>query len=165
MIIRCAVEEDAAAFLTCVKQLDEETKFMLFEPGERDVTIEDQARTLRKIQDSGHSIYFIALEDDRIVGFIAGIGSSIKRISHSLMIVIGILKDYHGQGIGTQLFNRIEEWAKEHGKERLELTVMTHNEHALGLYKKQGFEIEGTKRHSLMIDGQSINEYYMAKLI
>ena len=47
----------------------------------------------------------------------------------------------------------------------LELTVMTHNTAGIALYKKQGFAIEGTKRHSLLINGQFIDEFYMSKLL
>jgi RimJ/RimL family protein N-acetyltransferase len=32
-------------------------------------------------------------------------------------------------------------------------------------YKKMGFEIEGTKRHSLFVNGKYIDEYYMAKFL
>lgn len=47
---------------------------------------------------------------------------------------------------------------------RLELSVMTHNQAALALYIKNGFEIEGTKRKSLIIDGEWVDEYYMSKI-
>jgi RimJ/RimL family protein N-acetyltransferase len=40
---------------------------------------------------------------------------------------------------------------------------MVHNERAIALYKKMGFEIEGTKKRSMRIDGQYVDEYYMAK--
>jgi len=165
MIIRRTVEEDAAAFVHFANQLDAETKFMMFEPGERNTTVEDQARIFRRTQDSSESIYLIAVEGDAIVGFIAGIGSSLRRISHRLMVVVGILEEYQGQGIGTKLFAELEQWAIEQGKQRLELTVMTHNEQGLSLYRKQGFEIEGTKKHSLVVDGKSIDEFYMSKII
>jgi RimJ/RimL family protein N-acetyltransferase len=48
---------------------------------------------------------------------------------------------------------------------RLELTVVTENQAGLQLYKKMGFEIEGTKRQSLYIDGKFVDEYYMSKLV
>ncbi|MFJ7744700.1 hypothetical protein [Peribacillus sp. NPDC097295] len=38
-------------------------------------------------------------------------------------------------------------------------------EAGVALYKKVGFEIEGTKRNSLVIHGKSYNEYYMAKIL
>ncbi len=42
---------------------------------------------------------------------------------------------------------------------------MTYNTAGIALYKKMGFEIEGTKRNSLFIDGKYVDEYYMSKLL
>lgn len=68
-------------------------------------------------------------------------------------------------GLGTSLFQQLEKWAINQNIVRLELTVVTQNEAGIGLYKKSGFEIEGTKRKSLLIDGKCFDEYYMSKLI
>ena len=92
-------------------------------------------------------------------------GGNAKRNKHSVYLVIGILAQYRGLGIGTKLFEQLEKWAKEQNIHRLELTVVTRNEAGLRLYKKMGFEIEGTKRHSLYIDGKFVDEYYMSKLL
>ncbi|WP_342768304.1 hypothetical protein [Falsibacillus pallidus] len=45
------------------------------------------------------------------------------------------------------------------------MTVVSENGRAVALYKKIGFEIEGTKKDSLLIDGTFVNEYYMGKLL
>lgn len=87
------------------------------------------------------------------------------RMRHSAYIVTGIVKNYIGHGIGTKLFVELENWCKLNDIHRLELTVMCHNFVAVALYKKMGFEIEGIKKHSLLIDGQYVDEYYMAKLL
>ncbi len=47
---------------------------------------------------------------------------------------------------------------------RLELQVYTDNEAAIGLYKKFGFEIEGTLRRMSFRDGQYVDAYAMARL-
>ena len=59
----------------------------------------------------------------------------------------------------------LESWAMENNCHRLELTVMSHNERAVALYTKCGFEREGVKRDSLFVNGKYVNEYYMSKLI
>jgi RimJ/RimL family protein N-acetyltransferase len=82
-----------------------------------------------------------------------------------MYIVIGILQSYSGQGIGAKLFERLEQWAREEEFHRLELTVMTHNHRAIGLYNKMGFKVEGVKKHSLFVNGEYVDEYYMSKLI
>lgn len=63
------------------------------------------------------------------------------------------------------MFDYMIQWAKKSQLHRLELTVIEHNEQAVHLYKKMGFEVEGVKRNSLLIDGQYVNELYMAKLL
>ena len=67
-------------------------------------------------------------------------------------------------GLGSELMAELENWARAHGFTRLELTVMTDNEPAKRLYAARGFEIEGTKRRSLLVDGQYVDELYMSKL-
>ncbi|MFL8936791.1 GNAT family N-acetyltransferase [Rossellomorea oryzaecorticis] len=80
-------------------------------------------------------------------------------------LVAGILKEYRGQGAGTLLFQAVEEWAVIHGISRLELTAVTRNTPGIALYKKCGFQVEGTKRNSLIINGDYHDEYYMSKLL
>lgn len=100
-----------------------------------------------------------------MVGYLIAIGGRVKRTKHSAYLVIGILEEYRGRGIGTSLFQRLEEWAINSNISRLELTVVTQNEAGIALYKKSGFEIEGIKRKSLMIDDEFYNEYFMSKLL
>ena len=87
-----------------------------------------------------------------------------NRIKHSAYIVVGILKEYCGKGVGTRLFNNLLEWTELNGITRLELTVMTNNEKAIKLYKKFGFEIEGIKKNSMIVEGKYVDEYYMARV-
>lgn len=48
---------------------------------------------------------------------------------------------------------------------RLELTVIKDNIKAFNLYRKMGFILEGEKVHSLIINGEPVNEYYLYKLL
>ena len=47
MIIRTICKSDAEQFLNLCKQLDDETQFMLLEPGERKTTLEEQRIKLK----------------------------------------------------------------------------------------------------------------------
>ena len=47
---------------------------------------------------------------------------------------------------------------------RLELTVFVDNEPALALYRKFGFEVEGTLRDYGFRDGRYVDAYLMARL-
>lgn len=164
MPVRKIEREDAEQFLGMLKQLDNETKFMLYEPGERTTTVEEAEANIDEADKSG-SLILVAEVDGRIVGFLSADKGFANRIKHSAYIVIGILDGYSGMGIGNSLFTEMEKWAVSNKITRLELTVMCHNERAVKLYKKMGFVIEGTKKNSLVVDGQYVDEYYMGKLL
>ncbi|SKC68724.1 GNAT family N-acetyltransferase [Maledivibacter halophilus] len=164
MIIRKINIDDAKEFLDMLKQLDRETKNMLYEENERKTT-EDEMRTQIKDILESNSLILISEMDDKLVGFLSADRGFANRIKHSAYIVIGILKEYRGKKIGSRLFQEVERWAKDNSITRLELTVMKHNKGGVNLYKKMGYEIEGVKAKSLIVDGKYVDEYYMAKLI
>ncbi|PLS06681.1 GNAT family N-acetyltransferase [Neobacillus cucumis] len=165
MLIREIKPDDAGSFINLIKKVESEYEFMLLEPGERKMVEEEQKKRLEVMRKSYNSTIFIAKEDKQLIGYLIAMGGNAKRNKHSVYLVIGILAEYRGRGIGTKLFEQLENWGKEHSVHRLELTVVTQNEAALQLYKKMGFEIEGTKKQSLYIDGKFVDEYYMSKLI
>ena len=164
-IIREIKEEDAENFLALCRQLDEENKFMMLEPGERKTSLAEQEQRIREILATDNQVIFVAEEHGSLAGYVAANGGRFARNQHEAYIVIGILEALTSRGIGTALFEHLEEWARSHGVHRLELTVMVHNRRGVGLYQKMGFAIEGTKKDSLRVDGSYVDEYYMAKLL
>jgi len=164
MIIRELEEKDAEQYLSMLSQLDQETKNMMYEPGERSWEIDFIYRMIENNQQSG-SIILLAIEDEKCVGFLSANRGNYNRIRHAAYIVIGILQEYQGKGLGSALFAELEKWAIRHALIRLELTVMTHNQAGINLYKKNGFEIEGLKKRSILVNNQYVDEYYMAKLL
>ncbi|MBM7600991.1 RimJ/RimL family protein N-acetyltransferase [Virgibacillus halotolerans] len=166
MIIREIMASDAEKFAKLTPQVEASSEYMLWEAGERNVQVEQQLKMIKRIEQKENSTILVAEKDNnKLVGFLMAVGGNAKRNKHSAYIVIGILKDYRGKGIGTNLFEGLEQWAFNHNIHRLELTVVTRNKAGLSLYKKMGFEIEGTKRHSLFIDGEFVDEYDMSKLL
>jgi RimJ/RimL family protein N-acetyltransferase len=165
MLIRKIKTTDAANFLELCQRLDNESKFMMLEPGERQTTIEEQTKWIKNTLKDDISLILVCEIEGRIVGYLYAIRESFNRMRHSAYIVTGILKEFRGQGIGSQLFNELDNWSISNHIHRLELTVMCHNQAGIALYKKMGFKIEGTKKDSLIVDGEYVDEYYMAKII
>ncbi|WP_313800211.1 GNAT family N-acetyltransferase [Cytobacillus sp.] len=165
MLIRCIRPDDSEKFVKLVKTVENESKYMLFEPGERVMEPDQQKRRIEAMEKEGNSTIILAEDHDSLIGYLIAIGSNAKRKKHSAYLVIGILHEYRGRGVGTKLFKYLEEWAIEHHIHRLELTVIANNEAGLGLYKKMGFVTEGIKKHSLLINEEYVDEYYMAKLL
>jgi len=165
MIIRKIKASDAEKFVHLTQQVEGSSEYMLWEAGERNIQPQQQRKMIESIEENENSTIFVAENDNVFMGYLMAIGGNARRGKHSAYIVIGIVEDYRGQGIGTKLFKELEQWASNHNIHRLELTVVTTNEAALVLYKKTGFEIEGTKKHSLFIDGEYVDEFYMSKLL
>lgn len=164
MIIRKVEAKDSERLLNMLKQLDSETKNMMYEPGERKTTPEEMKSNIENINVS-NLLMLIAEEEGNIVGFLTAERGFANRIKHSAYVVIGILESYRGRKIGTKLFEELDKWAEDNRIIRLELTVMAHNEGAIGLYEKMGFRKEGLKEKSLIVDGKYVDEYYMAKIL
>ncbi|MCD2136752.1 GNAT family N-acetyltransferase [Salinicoccus halitifaciens] len=164
MNIRALDESDAAEFLELSKRLDE-SGYMLYDPGERQTSVEDQRKAIAGLKKDDGVYFQVAEVDGNLAGFMAAFRGKLKRNKHSAYLVLGVDAAYRGRGIALSLFSHIFEWAEDQGITRLELTVIKDNAPAFNLYKKMGFTVEGEKVHSLMIDGRPMNEYYMYKLI
>lgn len=158
-----AILDDAQNLWNIMNTLDYETKYMLFEAGERKKDfsiIKSRIENSLKYKD----FFLLAKDDDKIIGYISAQRGNLKRIRHTAYIVVGILKQYTNKKIGSEFFKRLDIWAKENNIKRLELTVVCDNDIAKHLYEKNGFEIEGIKKASMYVDNKYLDEYYMAKI-
>ena len=164
MIIREIDLSDADDFWQMQFELDKETSYMMYEPNERKKN-ENLINNLIMNAVEGKDLLLVAEDENKIIGFISAQRGGPNRIKHTAYIVVGIRKAYHGRGIGSEFFKRLDLWARESSITRIELTVMCRNKVALGLYEKNGFVIEGIKKNAMVVDGELIDEFYMAKLL
>jgi putative acetyltransferase len=87
------------------------------------------------------------------------------RRKHAGSIGMGVHDDWQGKGVGTALMEALIDLADRWlNLTRLELTVYTDNQPALGLYQKFGFETEGTLRGYAFRDGRLVDVYHMARV-
>jgi len=108
----------------------------------------------------------VAERDGQVVGT-AGlhpVGPALRR-RHAMMLGISVLPQAQRQGVGAALMSALcdyaDRWA---GVLRLELTVYVDNAPAMALYRKFGFEIEGTFKAYAMRDGRYVDAHAMARL-
>ena len=163
MKIRKCEINDADNMLKMLLELDKETEYMLFEADERPNDI-NRVKAMINQSVNGDNLLLIATEDDNIIGFLSAQRGILRKIKHTAYIVVGIREKFRGKGIGKRLFCDLDLWAKENNISRLELTVMCPNSIAKQLYEKNGFEVEGTKRNAIFMNGKYIDEYYMSKI-
>lgn len=164
MIIREAQVADAERFLTLLKEIDDSNR-MLFNPGERKTTVDQQKKVLERFVNDERSVFLVAEKAGEFLGYLGLVSDDFERRRHIGRIVIGVSEKSRGQGIGTKLFESIFKWVEGKSFKRIELTVIKDNESAYHLYQKMGFELEGEKVAALLIDGEFVNEMYMYKLL
>ena len=73
-----------------------------------------------------------------------------------------VAKTHRRLGIGRALLEQAVEWARGVGVTKLELHVFPHNEPAIRLYERFGFEREGFRRGHFRNGGQLIDAILMA---
>ncbi len=164
VIIRQAETADAERLVSLMADA-ERSGFMLFEPGERQIAPDQLSKRIAAVEQDEKSAILLADDTGELKGYLFIIGNNPQRTSHSVYLAIGIGEASRGQGVGTRLFEQLDAWAEEKKIHRLELTVMIHNRAGVALYQKAGFKIEGIKKNSLKVNGEYIDEYFMAKLL
>jgi ribosomal protein S18 acetylase RimI-like enzyme len=156
--------EDFSRFNSLLKTIESESNNMLRDPSERTTTDEEQKKSITRILSSTHSTFLVAEESDQLLGFIAILGDDLNKKRHSKYIAMGIRSEFQGKKIGSALMEEAISFCSQQNASRIELTVITTNLKAVSLYKKFGFEIEGTRRNSLMVQGHLVDEYLMSRV-
>ena len=113
----------------------------------------------------GHYV-FVACVGDEVVGH-AGLhpAANSPRRAHAMMLGMAIPTPWQGKGVGTALMRALCDFADGWlNVIRLELTVFTDNERAIALYRKHGFEIEGTHKAYALRAGRYVDTHCMARI-
>ncbi|KAF1042464.1 MAG: L-amino acid N-acetyltransferase AaaT [Herbaspirillum frisingense] len=110
------------------------------------------------------SMHLLAVLDGKVIGQ-AGLRRFAGRRAHAAGLGLGVHDDYLGRGVGSALMRELVDVAdKWLDIRRLELTVFTDNAAAITLYRKFGFEVEGTHRAYAFRDGRHVDALAMARL-
>ncbi|MCM1991875.1 GNAT family N-acetyltransferase [Oceanirhabdus seepicola] len=165
ILITTPTKEDAKEVLEFRKCAYEESDFLLRYPDELNITEEQQGNFLDKMIESQLNVFICLKVGNKIIANSNVNGNDKRKCRHIGSIGISIRKDYWGKGLGTKLFEKILEWADEMNISRLTLEVDATNERGIALYKKFGFEIEGThKMTTRLSDGTFRDSYSMARI-
>ena len=155
LVIRTAEINDAADLIEYLRQMGDETKYLLREPDEFDMTVKEEQEFIKKRLDKPNKLHILAEIDGRIVGALGYDGGDFKRSRHKGELGVSVLKAYWGMGIGTALMEVLIEWAKESDIIRkLNLKVRADNARARELYERFGFKQEGYLTREFIIDGE-----------
>jgi RimJ/RimL family protein N-acetyltransferase len=164
-VLRIAGPNDAVALMKLKQRLDEQTSFMLLEPAERDTSTQALARHLEEVSRSENSLVIVADRRRDLAGYVELAGGKFRRNRATTHVIIGVLAEASGKGVGTALLEEAKRWAASRGLHRIELNVMAHNHRAIALYERMGFVREGRRVDCLLVDGKFLDELYMAMIL
>jgi ribosomal protein S18 acetylase RimI-like enzyme len=107
-------------------------------------------------------LQFVAMVGDKVVGWCDIVSGRHDAKRHSGVLAIGVVLEYRGRGIGSDLMMRAIASARRRHLTRIELTVRADNRAAIALYKSMGFKPEGVHRNAIRIDGKYFDQLAMA---
>ena len=108
----------------------------------------------------------VACVDGEAVGSLGLEASTRWRMRHVATLGMGVRDDWQGKGVGTALMEAALDLADNWlNLTRVELRVYVDNAPAIALYKKFGFEIEGTHRRMAFRNGEYVDGYSMARVV
>ena len=157
--IRTADPSDAEAILKCYTA-----------PLAARNTLQIPYRSLESVREqltkSGEGDHLLVAEiEGEVVGVIGLQTSSRPRVNHKAEVGMMVHDDWQGKGVGAALMRAVIELAdKWLNLTRIELSVFTDNESAIALYRKFGFEIEGTLRKYAFRDGEFVDAFAMGRI-
>lgn len=162
MQIRVLLPEDAAEFREVRLRglLEEPTAFASSHEEEDSTPVEEVARRLLP---KAEGIVLGAFDAARLAGVVGVQREGMKKLGHKAFIWgMYVLPEARAQGCGAMLMRHALDhaWHTLHVRQ-VNLGVHTLNESALRLYRRFGFEIFGTERGALLVDGCPQDEHHM----
>jgi len=158
-------EEHAQGLLDYLKQISEETEFVLRYPEEVNYTLEGEKRLIESMKESPYDAFLTVTVDGKVAGNCHLMLQSGLKTRHRGSVAIALTKEYWGLGIGTVLFGELIRIAQENPEvNQLELEVIEGNDRAIALYKKMGFTEYGVRPNAIVLkDGRVLSEIMMLR--
>lgn len=160
LIIREAKPKDAEEIILMVKQVMKETGFFPHTAEEFNITVDNEIEYMKST-----ALFLLAEIDGKIAGSATLDRSDLKKLNHNVTFGITILKEYCGLGIGSILMEKVIEWTKSEGVEKIELEVFENNISAIKLYNKFGFIEEGRRKKMIKTDEGYLDMIIMGRFI
>ena len=114
----------------------------------------EERRYLRAVRRHPHAAVFVAEDRGKVVGRLSLSRDTHPASSHVADLGLMVAAGHRRRGIGWGLLEAAVDWAREVGVTKLELHVFPHNEAAIRLYERFGFDREGyRRRHYRREDG------------
>lgn len=164
-IIRTIEASDAKSFINLQEEIFSETEFMYNVPNELELTVQQLRKNQSYWKKPKTRTILVCIVEGEFAGYAIIHGYKHLKVKHVASVHLAVKAEHQRQGIGQTLMEEAENWSKERAITRLELSVMTHNDHAIQLFEKMGYQHEGKRNQSIMINNLFFDEYMMSRKI
>lgn len=143
--VRRARPGDATALVALAESVASEPEGWLISDGSWRTSGEERRflRALRRYEDAA---VFVAEAPEGIVGRLSLGRDPHPASRHVADLGLMVAASHRRRGVGKALMEQAVEWARDVQVRKLELHVFPHNEGAIALYERFGFEREGLRR-------------------
>lgn len=167
IIFRSITPDDAETFLKFREQVPHDSTHTMQYVGMQFPSVEETAKRLATQQDDKVILNIGAFDGEKVIGYL---NFRMQNPEHPWVQHLGqfgmmVLKEYWGHGIGKKLLELQEVHARNHGITRIEAMVRVKNDRGVKLYEHSGYKIEGTRKQGAKINGESHDEYFIAKIL
>jgi RimJ/RimL family protein N-acetyltransferase len=165
VVLRNAEPSDAEALIRYLRRTAGETSFLIREPDEITLTVEQERNFIQSKIDADRELMLIASIGGRQIGncSLMSVGG-FRRYHHRCEVAIALYQEYCGAGIGRIMLETVLDVAKSCGYEQAELEVIAGNERAIRLYQKLGFREYGRFPDNMKYaDGSYVDSIWMMK--
>ena len=163
-VFRAPSPADAAEMVEYMRKTAGETNFLLRTPEEITMTASEEEIFLRRIVESAYDCMIVCTVDGKLAGNCQISRHNKLKNNHRAAVMIALLKEFWGLGIGTAMFQEMITLAENWGLMQLELEVIEGNSRAMGLYEKMGFYTVGATPNAIRLpDGTMLKEFVMVR--
>jgi L-amino acid N-acyltransferase YncA len=157
--IRPARQSDLSGLVGVIRQVVETGTYV---EAETVADVVDHQRVLLRHNELESRMFFVATVEGDVVGWVHLHAPETEKLSHVAQLTAGVLSEYRGRGIGSQLLDRGVEWASKNGFERLYNSVPSANESGIAFLESQGWEVEAVREGHYKIDDEYVDEVMLA---
>jgi ribosomal protein S18 acetylase RimI-like enzyme len=160
--IRQAREEDLTGLVGAIRQAIGGGAYV---DAETVADVVDSEGVLLRHNELESRIFFVATVDGEVVGWVHLKHPESEKLAHTAELTVGVLEEYRGNSIGSQLLERGLEWAQSEGFERIYNSLPSTNEAAVDFLKGRGWDVEAVREGHYKLDGEYIDEVMMARVL
>ncbi|MFB6140092.1 MAG: N-acetyltransferase family protein [Halosimplex sp.] len=158
--IRRAREEDLTGLVGVIRQAIGDGTYV---DAETVADVVESEEVLLRHTELQSRVFFVATVEDEVVGWVNLNTHETEKLDHTAELTVGVLEQYRGHGIGSELLDRGVQWAADNGYEKIYNSVPDSNEAAIEFLKSHGWEVEAVREGHYKFDGEYLDEVMLAK--